>query len=361
VLVCAGRSDVLVRAGQSDVLVRAGQSDVLVSADRRQAGERRVALDPRGVGTFASDMEMPSVPRRMWSLFEPIHAVTYFAPQAGAAFEAAGLRGFWRRYFAGRAAPLGPVGPGPVIAAFFGFAPRMVTRALPDVWTRISPAAALTARAAGARAALAELVPDADLRPKADEADLPPADEAATLLSAAAQAADLLSAAAQAADLPGRVLAGANADLPWPEHPLDRLWHAATLLREHRGDGHVAALLTAGVDGCESLVWRSALEGPGARAGMQAARGWTDDEWLAAADRLRDRAWLDADDSATAAGRSAYAEVEKLTDRLAAGPWERLGADTTDRCARLLEPIASRTWAVLPEDNPIPLRRPARS
>jgi hypothetical protein len=95
-----------------------------------------------------------SVERRLWSLFEPVHAVVYFAPQAGAAFEAAGLRGFWRRYFAGRTAPLGAVGPGPVTAAFFGFAPGMVARALPDIWTRISPQAALAARADGARAAL---------------------------------------------------------------------------------------------------------------------------------------------------------------------------------------------------------------
>src|SRR3954471_566660 len=108
-------------------------------------------------------MDSISVPRRMWSLFEPVHAVTYFAPHAAATFEAAGLRGFWRRYFAGRAAPLGTVGPGPVIAAFFGFAPAMVSRAFPDVWTRITPQAALDARTAGARAALEELQPGRDV------------------------------------------------------------------------------------------------------------------------------------------------------------------------------------------------------
>src|SRR3954454_19215486 len=96
--------------------------------------------------------------RRLWSLFEPLHAITYFTPQAASAFEAAGLTGYWRTYFAGRAAALGPVGPGPVIAAFFGFAPAMVTRAFPDVWTRISPAAAIEARTAGATATLTELL-----------------------------------------------------------------------------------------------------------------------------------------------------------------------------------------------------------
>ena len=283
---------------------------------------------------------MSSVQRRLWSLFEPVHAVTYFTPPAGAVFEAAGLRGFWRRYFAGRAAPLGAVGPGPVTAAFFGFAPAMVARALPDVWTRITPAAALAARAAGARAALAELLPAADD-------------------PALVEAAELLSAAARAVDVPGRILTGANADLPWPAQPLDRLWHAATILREHRGDGHVAALLTAGVDGCESLVWRSAIDGGRFREVTQPARGWTDDEWEAAAGRLRERGWIAADGTATPAARSAYGLVESLTDRLAAGPWQALGGPATERCAGLLGGLVDRIWPVLPGDNPIPLRRPA--
>src|SRR4051794_33151452 len=127
-------------------------------------------------------MDVAPGPRRMWSLFEPIHAVTYFAPEAGSAFEAAGLRGFWRRYFAGRAAPLGAVGPGPGTAAFFGFAPAMVARALPDVWSRIDPRAALAARAAGARQALESLLHDADRDSMT---------EAAELLSVAAKSVDI--------------------------------------------------------------------------------------------------------------------------------------------------------------------------
>jgi hypothetical protein len=285
-------------------------------------------------------MASSSVQRQLWSLFEPVHAVTYFAPQIGVTFEAAGLRGFWRRYFAARSAPLGAIGAGPVTAAFFGFAPTMVGRALPDVWTRISPQAALDARAAGARATLRELIPGADE-------------------PAVVEAAELLSAAATSVDLSGRVLAAANADLPWPGDPVDRLWHAATILREHRGDGHVAALLAAGLDGCESLVLRTALDGGGQRDTMQRARGWTDLEWQGAAERLRDRGLLTADGSPTTAGRTAYAQVEALTDRLAAGPWDQLGASATDRCAGLLEPLVARIWTVLPDDNPIPLRRPA--
>jgi hypothetical protein len=273
----------------------------------------------------------------MWSLFEPVHAVTYFSPQAGPIFEAAGLRGFWRRYFAGRTAPLGPVGAGPVIGAYFGFAPGMVARALPDVWTRITPQAALDARLAGARAALAELCGDLE----ADEA------------------ADRLEAAARAIDLPGRTLAGAYADLPWPEDSAGRLWHAATILREHRGDGHVAALLTAGFDGCESVVHRNAIEGGRLRASMQAARGWTDDEWQAATERLQARGWLGSDETVTVTGSQTYAEVEAQTDRLAQAPWQRTGPQATERCADLLKPFADRLLPLFPADNPIPLRSPA--
>ena len=303
-------------------------------------------------------MSEPSVERRMWALFEPLHAVTYFAPRCAVAFEEAGLSGFWRRYFAGRAAALGAVGAGPVTAAFFGFAPAMVARALPGVWDRIGPSDALAARTAGATTTLSELFAPAQPSGTADSPE--EAVSEADLLEDVARAADLLEAAARAADLGGRVLAAAHADLPWPRDPVGRLWHAATILREHRGDGHVAALLTAGVDGCESLVWRAGLEGGRLRAVTQPARGWTDDEWAAAGYRLRDRGWLTSGGTATPAGRDAYARVELLTDQLAASPWRHLDAAGIDRCAELLAPLAERAWLVVPDDNPIPLRRGGR-
>src|SRR5215471_19794631 len=96
--------------------------------------------------------------RRMWTLFEPVHDVTYFASEARAAFEAAGLRGFWRGYFAGRSAPLGRISAAPVTASFYTFAPAMVSRALPAVWDVASPQDALRAREAGAVAALSRML-----------------------------------------------------------------------------------------------------------------------------------------------------------------------------------------------------------
>jgi hypothetical protein len=272
-----------------------------------------------------------SIERHMWSLFEPVHAVTYFADDALGAFEAAGLRGFWRGYFAGRSAPLGAVPPGPVLAAFYGFAPRMVTRALPDVWTRITPEAALAARLDGARRVLLKV--DGDLT----------------------EVARLLRAAAEAVDLHGRVLGAANAMLPWPEDPAGVLWQAATVLREHRGDGHVAALLIQQLDGAESIAWRVALRDGDGREFYQPARGWTDDEWDAATERLRSRGWIDADGRATGPAREASTAIEATTDALAATPWRVLGTDATARCAELLRPLAVQTSRMLRHPNPIGL------
>ncbi|MDG6109160.1 SCO6745 family protein [Dactylosporangium aurantiacum] len=272
-----------------------------------------------------------SIERRMWSLYEPVHAVTYFADDALAAFEAAGLRGFWRGYFAGRSAPLGAVPAGPVLAAFYGFAPRMVTRALPDVWTRITPEAALAARLEGARRVLRKV--DGDLT----------------------ETASLLRAAAEAVDLHGRVLGAANAMLPWPDDPAGVLWQAATVLREHRGDGHLAALLVEGLDGVECNVWRVALRDGDGRDFYQPARGWTDEEWDAATDRLRTRGWVDASGRATEAARSACTAIEATTDALAATPWRVLGTDATARCAELLRPIAVQASRLLRHPNPIGL------
>ncbi|MCK9927945.1 hypothetical protein MXD62_12295 [Frankia sp. Mgl5] len=274
-----------------------------------------------------------SVAQQMWRLFEPVHAVTYFAPACLQAWQDAGLRGYWRGYFAGRVAPLGPVGPGPVVGSFFGFAPAMVARALPDVWTRIAPEKALAVRLGAARAALGPLVAEID------QAEL-------------AELAGLLRAAAARVPVAGRVLGAANAALPWPEDPLEIIWHAATVLREHRGDGHVAALVTAGLDGPESLVWRVSRGGTD-RAFYQQIRGWTDDEWDAAADRLRTRGWLDPTGTPTDAALGAARELEATTDRLARSPWDTLGPDATRRTAALLAPIAQAAAPLLLWPNPV--------
>jgi len=275
--------------------------------------------------------------RHLWQLYEPLHAVTYFGTQARAAFESAGLRGFWRGYFAGRAAPLGAVAAAPVTAAFFSFAPAMVARAVPDVWQRASPEQVLAARLDGAVATLRAVLPD---EPERWEV-----------------AADLVETAARAAVTDGRVLGAANAALPRPTDPLARLWQAATVLREHRGDGHVLALVDAELDGCQALALRDALYG--GREQLQPNRGWTDTEWDAAARALVRRGWLTDDGRPTAAGEAAHRDVESRTDRLATQPWTALGPAEQSRLSQLLTPLAEAAAEVVPYPNPMGLPRPA--
>jgi hypothetical protein len=279
----------------------------------------------------------PALARRMWSLYEPIHVVTYFAPEARSAFEAAGLRGFWRGYFAGRAAPLGPVDAAPITAAFFGFAPGMVARALPDVWTRATPEVALQARRAGAVAALQRLLSDVDD-------------------AALREVAELLEAAVADLDCAGRVLAAANLHLLGEGEPWERIWQATTVLREHRGDGHVAALVAAGVTGCETLVWRSSYDL--VRDHLQPNRGWSDEEWDMALAGLVERGWVDDDGKPTQAGEQHHHAVEDATDVAALGPWRRLGPDRTQRLSELLAPMSRVLAAPLVDFNPIGLPQP---
>lgn len=281
----------------------------------------------------------PAVARRLWTLYEPVHTVTYFAPEVTAAWEAAGVRGFWRGYFAGRAAPLGQVPPEVVTATFFGFAPDMVARAIPSVWSLISPAEALAVRSAGAAAAL-----DAVLGP------VEPAEE---------EASALLGAAASAVDCSGRALAAANVGAEQPTGVRAELWHAATVLREHRGDGHVAAVVAADLTGLEANVLAVAA-GPLTAERFQQVRGWTPEAWSAARTALVERGLVDDTGATTPAGRDLRAEIEAATDRASLRPWSRLGADATARLDTLLAPIVARVLAtdLIPDPNPIGVPRP---
>lgn len=279
-------------------------------------------------------LDDPGTARVMWTCFEPVHAVTYFHPRARTAYEAVGLRGYWRGYFAGRAAPLGPVDAPTVVAAFFSFAPAMVARALPSVWRLATPQEALRARLTGAVQALAEFtyeLPEAHL----------------------VEAADLLEEAAGRVEVAGRVLGAVNAALPRGEYPLARLWQAATTLREHRGDGHVAALVTTGLDPVEVVAWRCRVDQ--SRQFHQAARGWTDEEWTAAEERLVAKGWLTPERIATEHATATFRTVEEATDRAALGPWRALGAERTARLRELLDPIATRCRTIIPAKAPIGL------
>jgi hypothetical protein len=271
--------------------------------------------------------------RAMWTLFEPLHAVTYFAPEGRAAFEAAGLRGFWRGYFASRSAPLGLAPASVTIALFANFAPRMVERAIPSVWSLASPEQVLEARLSGSTAALTRLLHGLDV----DEA------------------ADLLQSVAASAPTSGRALGAANAALPWPEESLAVLWQAATVLRELRGDGHVLAQLAVGLDGLSTMVLRSGHDLD--REVLQPNRGWTDEEWAACEEQLSTRGLLGPDGRITPTGLELLERAEALTDELALAPWRLAGPGSADRLAELATPLSTAARSAMPDLNPIGLRR----
>lgn len=262
--------------------------------------------------------------RRLWVRYEPYHDVTYFTPESRAATDALGCKGGWMGYFGMRAAPLGAASADEVTVTFHNFRPSMVRRAIPDAWAVAPPAAYLDTRLAGVDAALRRMLgPDALAGP-----DL-------------AEAAALATEAAMAAATADRPLAAGNAALDWPREPHLALWHATTVLRESRGDGHVLALRAADLDPCQTLVIFAAEHGIGGDY-LRLARGWTSEEWSAAESALRDRGLLDDDGALTPAGAALRHDVEHATDEAALSPWDALGADRTDRLAALLEPLARR-------------------
>ncbi|MEV1009591.1 hypothetical protein [Streptomyces sp. NPDC049881] len=258
--------------------------------------------------------------RRMWQLLEPVHAIAYYAPES---VERAAALGYpaerrWAGYFAWRAAPLGPVGPALVNAVFYSFSPRKVARHITHAWDTTTPGAVVAARLASVDEALRRLLGERAASPEVREA------------------AALARRAAEAADTAGRPLAAANAALPWPDEPHAVLWHAATVLREHRGDGHITALQTHGLGPLDSLVSHAAAGA--APAEVFASRGWSAEEWDAARARLAGRGLVDADGAATAEGLRVRGEVERLTDELAAAPWAALTPAETARLAELVMP-----------------------
>jgi hypothetical protein len=276
------------------------------------------------------------VARQLWSRLEPIHVVTYFSPEARTALSGAGYKGFWMGYFAGRAAPMGPVGAEVVVATFYNFSIAHVSRAIPDAWTFAPPQAALEARQRGAAAALQRAFGRDDVA------------------EAVKTAAGLARAAAESAPMEGRVLFAANRALPWPEEPIAALWHGCTLLREHRGDGHVAVLAAAGIGGREANVLQAAA-GIVPRDVFEVARHYDDAEWDSVSARLVDRGLLGPDGKLTARGKDVRDDVEDRTDRIALTAYDALEDDQLRQLLDALAPLARAVIATgdIPEVTPV--------
>ncbi|GAA5157318.1 hypothetical protein GCM10023321_35400 [Pseudonocardia eucalypti] len=262
------------------------------------------------------------VARRMWQALEPYHAVTYFVPESRRATDRLGLKGGWMSYFGLRAAPLGAAPAGLVGAVFYNFHPNRVGRAIPAAWQAATPSALVEARRRSVDEALRRVLGDA-----VGSAEL-------------AEAAELARRAAMAAPLDGRVLAAANAALPWPSEPHLVLWHAQTLLRESRGDAHVAALVCARLDPCEALV-TFAADGRAVADELREFRGWSVEEWADARSRLVRRGLLDPAGALTADGAELRAWVEERTDLAAVPSWAELGPESCERLVSLTRPLVS--------------------
>ncbi|MFC4529267.1 SCO6745 family protein [Sphaerisporangium dianthi] len=277
----------------------------------------------------------PGFARRMWHQLEPVHAPFWYAPEV---FDEAAALGFpvttrWPSYFAWRSAPLGEASAELVAATFYSFSPRTVAEHVPAAWTVASPAKVLEARLRAVDRMYRTLL--------GGDAGAP----------GVAEAARLAREAAEAAGIGGRPLAAANAALPWPDEPHLVLWQAIGVLREHRGDGHIAALVTCDLDPCEALVSLAAVGGAPREA--FAARGWTAQEWDAARDRLAARGLVGPDGTATEQGHRLRDTVERITDDLAIEPWRAIGGDGAERLAELTTPllVAALESGLLPAVN----------
>ena len=265
---------------------------------------------------------MNSMARRMFELVEPIGLIPYSADEPNEEMFALGFTNYWDTYFAGRAAPLGLPTAAVVDALFYNFAPGEVARHIPKVWRITTPEAAIAARQMGCVKALRRIL--------GDRVDSP----------AFARGAELLIKAATSAPAEGRPMYAALRAIPIPDDVVARFFHAGSLLREHRGDGHIAALMVEGVGGLEAhVLFALDMDMPAEKFGrihhLPAA------QLAAVVDGMRDRGLIGDDGWLTEQGRVVKQRVEALTDDLAAKPYESLKPDELDELMATLEPLAT--------------------
>src|SRR6201996_1178452 len=267
-------------------------------------------------------MPTATTARRMFELLEPICLVTYLADESNEGLAALGHRTYWDGYFASRAAPLGRVPAQVVHAAFYSFAEGEVARHIPSAWETIPPGASFAAWERGSAASVRRILGDA----LADSPGL-------------ARAADLTTKAATSAPTQGRVMYAGWRTLPVPSDPVTRLWHSATMLREHRGDGHIAALLGAGIGGTEAHVLSALEYGIHPPESFGRIHHLPKKRLAEVMDGLRERGPVDTGGRFTEAGREIKRQIEALTDELAVPPYEALSPTELDELIAALEPI----------------------
>ncbi|WP_333770740.1 SCO6745 family protein [Streptomyces sp. IBSBF 2435] len=269
-------------------------------------------------------MTDPRAGRRCHNPLNALHSALYFSPEFNAETEALGLAsgpGTYfsaAGYFAARSAAMGAVGPGTVTATFFNFSHALITQHIPAAWAVAAPAQLLAARLRAVDKLLRRLL-----------------GEEALASREMAEAAELALRATDGCHRAGRPLCAAEADQPAAQEPHVVLWQAATVLREHRGDGHIALLTHAGLDGLEALVSHTSSGRGFTPSFARTTRGWSEEEWSAARKRLQDRGLLNPDGELTEAGTALRAGLERETDHLASAPYDHLGAAGVERLTEL--------------------------
>ncbi|MGI8720643.1 MAG: SCO6745 family protein [Geodermatophilaceae bacterium] len=272
---------------------------------------------------------MPPAPaRRCHAVLDPLHSLIYFAPEAEQAFTEIGLRPGRMTYFASRAAPMGAVSAGVVTATFFNFNPDLVARHIPRAWTLADPKTIVATRFQLADKVLRRLLGD----------DIAESEEVA-------EAATLAKRAAQACSPQGRPLYAAHAELEYPTQPLPSLWHSITLLREYRGDGHLAALLDARLSGLDALISHQATGKGFTQEFAQASRGWSAELWAAGIAGLQERGLIDQTGGLTEAGQELRQGIEDRTDEMGREPYDSLGESDLARLTELGRGFTRRAQA----------------
>ncbi|NMO93222.1 SCO6745 family protein [Actinomycetospora sp. TBRC 11914] len=279
---------------------------------------------------------MTATTRRLFELLEPICLVTFFEDESNEELAALGHRTYWDGYFASRAASLGRVPAEVVHAAFYNFADGEAARHIPSAWETIPPEASFAARERGSAASLRRLLGE-DLSSS----------------RGLTRAADLATKAAESVPTTGRVNFAGMRAMPVPGDPVARLWHSATMLREHRGDGHIAALLAAGIGGTESHVLSALDMGIHPAESFGRIHHLPKQRLAAVMAGLRERGLIDDDGRFTDAGRATKQRIEDLTDELAAPPFDALPDAELDELVRDLEPL---TTTLVAAGIPSPVR-----
>jgi len=281
--------------------------------------------DPSSPSSSPSSVTLDTV-ARLHGITTWFHVFVYSAPEVTEEYDKIGLEGR-SGYFASRAAPMGPVPPETITATFYNFPHGLVEHWMRGRWEAVTPADVSAARWRAVGRVL-----DTHVRPIMSANDI-------------AEATDVAERAVDGLTWPGRPLAAGHAAVldQCRDNDLVRLWQLIAVLREWRGDGHIALLTAEPLSGSECTVITYALSR--GRSFLKASRSWSDDEWSAAVERLVADGWISAEDAMTDDGKARRRSLETRTNELAVPMWDGIDDATVNRLGDLLEPAVEALTA----------------